>query len=115
MVKGMKIDEFRPIDDRVVVKPHEAEEKTEGGIFLPSAVVEQKKEIIQSGDVVAVGPGRLTPQGEHEAMMDLQVGDIVYFARFQGWLFTIEEDGKEIEYRIFGQHDLFGHKEREDE
>jgi len=111
----MKIENFVPIDDRIVVRPHGAEEKTEGGIFLPSTVVEQKKEIVQSGEVVAVGPGRLTAQGEHEAMMDLQVGDTVFFARFQGWLFTTEEDGKEVEYRIFGQHDLFGHKKREED
>ena len=115
MVSGMNIKEFQPIDDRVVVCPHEAEEKTEGGIFLPPAAVEQKKEIVQSGDVVAVGPGIFNAQGKHEAMMDIRVGDIVYFPRHMGWLFMLEEDGEEVEYRIFGAHDLFGVKREEDE
>jgi len=115
MVEEIRIENFIPIDDRVIVRPHGVEEKTEGGIYLPPAAVAEKRDIVQSGEVIAVGPGRFTSEGKHEAMMDLQPGDTVFFARFQGWLFTIEKDGEEIEYRIFGAHDLFGHKKRESE
>ena len=111
----MKIEEFAPIDDRVVVRPHQPDEKTEAGVYLPPAALTERREVVQSGEVVAIGPGRLTSDGRHEAMMDLEIGDTVYYARFQGWLFTTEEDGKEVEYRIFGQHDLFGRRRRDDE
>lgn len=112
----MKIEEFKPIDDRVVVRPHKPDEKTEAGVYLPPAALAQRKEIVQSGEVVAVGPGRFTSDGRYEAMpKEIQVGSIVFFARFQGWLFTIEDDGKEIEYRVFGIHDLLGYEGRSDE
>lgn len=112
MVEKLRIEDFVPIDDRVLVKPHEEDDQTEGGIYLPSSVVAQKKEIMQSGEIVAVGPGRLTPDGKHEKMLSgLKIGTITFFARFQGWLFEV--DG--VEYRVFGQHDLFGYKREEDE
>ena len=115
MVGEMNIGDFIPIDDRIVIRPHKAEEKTEGGVYLPPAALAEKKDVVQSGEIVAIGPGRFTNQGEHEAIMDLRVGDVVYFARFQGWLFTIGEGEEEVEYRVFGQHDLFGRRKRESE
>ena len=113
MVGEMNIEDFIPIDDRVIVRPHKTDDKTEGGVYLPPAALAEKKDIVQSGEIVAVGPGRFTSEGKREAMMDLRVGDITYFARFQGWLFTIGEGEEEIEYRVFGQHDLFGYRKRE--
>jgi chaperonin GroES len=111
----MEIGELLPIDDRIIVRPHKAKEKTEGGIYLPPEVIGQNQETVQSGDVVAVGPGRFNAQGEYEAMMDICIGDIVYYPRHMGWLFMLEEDGQETEYRFFGAHDVFGRKKREDE
>ena len=111
----MRIEELCPIDDRVIVRPHKAKEKTEGGIYLPPEVIGQSQETVQSGDVVAVGPGRFNAQGEHEAMMDIRVGDVVYFPRHMGWLFMLEKEGEEIEFRLFGIHDLFGYRKRENE
>ena len=115
MAGEVRIEDFIPIDDRVIVRPHKAEDKTEAGVYLPPAALLQKREVVQSGEIVAIGPGRFTNQGEREAMMDFRVGDIVYFARFQGWLFTIGEGEEEVEYRVFGQHDLFGRKKRDEE
>lgn len=111
----MKIEDLFPIDDRIIVCPHKAKEKTDGGIYLPPEVIGQKQETVQSGDVVAVGPGRFNAQGDYEAMMDIQIGDIVYYPRHMGWLFMLEKDGQEIEYRFFGVHDIFGRKKREED
>lgn len=111
----MNIEELLPIDDRIIVCPHKAKEKTEGGIYLPPEVIGQNQETVQSGDVVAVGLGRFNAQGDREAMMDIRVGDVVYFPRHMGWLFMLEEDGQETEYRFFGAHDIFGIKRREEE
>lgn len=107
----MKVEDFTPIDDRILVRPHQENEQTKSGIYLPPSAVAQKREIVQSGEVVAVGPGRFTSDGKHEWMMDIQIGDTVFFARFQGWLFVIDD----VEYRVFGQHDLFGIGRRNDE
>lgn len=100
------------IDDRVLVRYIKPEEQTASGIFLAEETVRQKEEAVQAGEVINVGPGRFTNSGQHEAMMDIQPGDIVFFAKFQGWQLLIPdpETGEEIEYRVFGQHDLFGIK-----
>ena len=111
MVEKMKIEDFVPIDDRIIIRPHGANEQTKTGVYLPPSAVSQKKEIVQSGEIVAVGPGRVNAEGKHEAMMDIRVGDVAFFARFQGWLFVIDD----VEYRVFGQHDIFGRRRRDDE
>jgi len=111
MVGEMNVEDFIPIDDRVLVRPHEIEEKTESGVYLPPAALAEKREIVQSGEIVAIGPGRLNAEGKREAMMDLRPGDTTFFARFQGWLFVVDD----VEYRVFGQHDLFGYRKREGE
>lgn len=65
---------MKPINDRVVVKPAPAEEKTSGGIIIPDTA----KEKPQRGEVVAVGPGK---EGN---LMTVQVGDIVLYGRYAG-------------------------------
>ncbi len=80
---------IRPLDDRVVVEATEEEEKTAGGIFLP----ETAKERPQRGKVVAVGPGRLTDDGDR-ATMTVSKGDQVLFGKFSGT--EVEVDGKEL-------------------
>ena len=62
---------LQPLADRVVVKPIEKEEVTKGGIVLPDTA----KEKPQEGEVVAVGPGRMSDDGKRLAM-DVKVGDI---------------------------------------
>ncbi|MFO8006643.1 MAG: co-chaperone GroES [Candidatus Brocadiia bacterium] len=80
---------IKPLDDRVVVEATEEEEKTAGGIFLP----ETAKERPQRGKVVAVGPGRLTDDGER-APLNVSKGDQVLFGKFSGT--EVEVDGKEL-------------------
>src|SRR5437879_2999910 len=79
----------RPLDDRVVVEPLEAAEKTAGGILLPDTA----KEKPQRGRVLAVGPGKLNDKGER-ATLAVAVGDEVIYGRYSGN--EIEVSGKEI-------------------
>jgi chaperonin GroES len=65
---------MKPINDRVVVKPALAEEKTQGGIIIPDTA----KEKPQRGEIVAVGPGK---DGN---LMTVQVGDIVLYGKYAG-------------------------------
>ena len=70
---------LQPLADRLVVRPIEREEVTKGGIVLPDTA----KEKPQEGEVLAVGPGRLSDDGKRIAM-DVKVGDIVVYARYGG-------------------------------
>ncbi len=70
---------IRPLDDRIVVKPLEAEEKSAGGILLPDSA----KEKPQRATVMAVGEGRLTDKGERLAL-SLKVGDHVLYGKYSG-------------------------------
>lgn len=88
---------LNPLDDRVVVSPLDAEEKTAGGIVLPDAA----KEKPQRGKVVAVGPGRLLESGERCAVA-LVVGDEVLFGKYGGT--DIEVEGKEV--KILRESDI---------
>ncbi len=80
---------IRPLDDRVVVEPLEAEETTAGGIVLP----DNAKEKPQRGTVVAVGPGKLLDSGER-GELSVTVGDEVIFGKYGGT--EIEIDGTEV-------------------
>ncbi|MFC1958017.1 co-chaperone GroES [Chloroflexota bacterium] len=72
-------DKLEPLADRLVVKPIEREEVTKGGIYLPDTV----KEKPQEGEVLAVGPGRVSDDGKRIAM-DVKVGDIVVYSKYGG-------------------------------
>lgn len=89
--------DLKPLDDRVVVKPLEAEEVTAGGIVLPDSA----KEKPQRGEVVAVGPGKLTDAGERVAVC-VAVGDEVLFSKYGGT--EIEIDGEEV--KILRESDI---------
>jgi len=78
---------IKPLADRLVVKPIEGEEVTKGGIVLPDTV----KEKPQEGEVLAVGPGRLSEDGKRIAM-DIKVGDIVIYSKYGGTEYKIEEE-----------------------
>jgi len=80
---------LQPLADRVVVKPVANEVKTKSGIYIPDTA----KERPQEGEVIAVGPGRLTDDGLRIAM-DLKVGDRVIYAKYGGS--EIKEDDQEL-------------------
>jgi chaperonin GroES len=88
---------IRPLDDRVVVEPLEAEEKTTGGILLPDTA----KQKPQRGRVIAVGPGKLRDNGERCAMAVAR-GDEVLYGRYGGS--DIEVDGREV--KILRESDI---------
>ena len=77
---------LQPLADRVVVKPVPKEEKTKSGIYIPDTA----KERPQEGDIIAVGPGRLTDDGKRIAM-DLKVGERVIYAKYGGSEIKIED------------------------
>jgi len=80
---------INPLDDRIVIKEIEAEEKTSGGIVLPDTAREKP----QRGKVVAVGPGRLLDSGKR-AEIGLKEGDEVLFGKYAGT--EIKLNGEEI-------------------
>jgi chaperonin GroES len=70
---------IRPLDDRIVIRPLEAEEKTAGGILLPDTA----KEKPQRGKVLAVGAGRLTDEGKR-IPLTLKAGDEILYGKYAG-------------------------------
>ena len=80
---------LKPLADRLVVKPLEAEEVTPSGIVLP----ETAKEKPQRGQVLAVGPGARDEDGKH-IKMDVSVNDTVLFAKYAGT--EIKLDGEKL-------------------
>jgi len=78
---------LQPMADRLVVKPIEKEEKTKGGIILPDTA----KEKPQEGEVLAVGPGKMSDDGTRIAM-DVKVGDIVVYAKYGGTEIKIDSE-----------------------
>ena len=70
---------FKPLGERVVVKPSEGEQTTKGGIYPPDTA----KEKPQEGEVVAVGPGRVSEDG-NRIPMELAKGDRVIYSKFAG-------------------------------
>ena len=78
---------LQPLADRLVVKPIEREEVTKGGIVLPDTA----KEKPQEGEVIAVGPGRLTEDGKRIAI-EVKVGDRVIYAKYGGNEIKIDDE-----------------------
>ncbi|MDO4574966.1 MAG: co-chaperone GroES [Planctomycetia bacterium] len=88
---------LRPLDDRVVVKPLEAEAMTAGGIVLPDTA----KEKPQRGTIVAVGPGKLLDNGTRGAL-SVAVGDEVIYGKYSGSDITVGDE----EYKILRESDV---------
>jgi chaperonin GroES len=78
---------LQPLADRLVVKPVQKEEKTKGGIILPDTA----KEKPQEGEVIAVGPGRITDDGKRIAM-DVKVGDLVIYSKYGGSEIKVDDE-----------------------
>ncbi|MBI3829157.1 MAG: co-chaperone GroES [Planctomycetes bacterium] len=86
--KKLKI-ELQPLDDRIVVRRLDAEEKTAGGIVLPDTA----KEKPQRGEVIAAGPGKLLDTGKRAAL-EVKVGDTVLFGKYSGT--EVKVSGEEV-------------------
>lgn len=83
---------MKPINDRVVVQPAQAEEKTAGGIIIPDTA----KEKPQRGEIIAVGPGT------DKVKMTLKKGDVVLYGKYAGQELTYEG----VDYLIMKQDDV---------
>lgn len=83
---------IKPLGDRVVVEPQEAEVKTSGGIFIPDSAQEKP----QKGKVIAVGPGT------KDVEMEVKTGDIVLYGKYSGT--ELQFDGND--YLIMRQSDI---------
>jgi len=90
---------LRPLDDRVVIKQSEAQEKTSGGIFLPDTA----KEKPQIGKIVATGPGKLLDDGKRGEMSVKKNDDVIY-GKYTGNEIEIEGE----KYVILRESDLLG-------
>ena len=85
---------IKPLADRVMVEPAQAEEKTAGGIIIPDTA----KEKPQKGTVVAVGPGK------KDEPMTVKVGDVVLYGKYSGTEIKMDDQ----EYLIMNQDDILG-------
>ncbi|MBN2315415.1 MAG: co-chaperone GroES [Sedimentisphaerales bacterium] len=94
---------LKPLDDRIVIKQSEAEEKTSGGIILPDAAREKP----QIGTVMAIGPGKILDDGSR-GTMSVKVKDEVIYAKYIGS--DVEIDGEK--YVILRESDVLGIVER---
>ena len=79
---------LKPLDDRIVVKANEAEERTASGLVIPDTA----KEKPQQGTVLAVGPGRRSDQTGELIPLDVKVGDTVVYSKYGGTEITIDGD-----------------------
>jgi len=90
---------LKPLQDRVIVKQSEAEEKTASGIVLPDSA----KEKPTRGKVIAVGPGKLDDNGKHMEI-GLRAGDTVYYGKWSGT--EVEVNGEK--FVILKESDVLG-------
>lgn len=88
---------LNPLSNRAVIKFIEAEEKTQGGIFLTAAAQEKP----QVAEVIAIGPGKVTDNGAL-APMTVKVGDKVIASKYAGT--AVKLDG--VEYTILSEDDI---------
>ncbi len=81
---------LQPREDRIVVRPSESEETTASGLVIPDTA----KEKPQQGEVLAVGPGKRSEQTGDLIPIDVEVGDIVVYAKYGGT--EITSDGEDV-------------------
>lgn len=89
---------LKPLSDRIIVKPAEAEEKTASGLIIPDTA----KEKPMKGEVIAVGKGKISDDGK-EIKMELKVGDKVLYGKYSGTEVTVENE----EYLIMRESDVY--------
>jgi len=86
---------IRPLHDRVLIKPMDAQEKVKGGIIIPDSA----KERPQEGKVIAVGPGK-----SEEEKMAVKVGDKVIYSKYAGSELKIDDE----DYLLMREDDILG-------
>ena len=89
---------IKPLEDRIVVQPSDAEETTASGLVIPDTA----KEKPQEGKVLAVGPGRWDDEGSKRIPLDVKEGDIVLYSKYGGT--EVKYDGEE--YLVLSARDL---------
>ena len=92
---------LHPLADRVLVKPTEKEEMTKSGIYLPDTA----KEKPQEGEVLAVGPGKMSDDGKR-LPLDVKVGDTVIYAKYGGTEIKVDDE----ELMILRESDILAKK-----
>jgi chaperonin GroES len=89
---------IKPLEDRIVVKPLDAEQMTASGLVIPDTA----KEKPQEGEVLAVGPGRFDDDGDKRIPLDVKVGDTVLYSKYGGT--EVKYSGEE--YLILSARDV---------
>ena len=89
---------IKPLEDRIVVKPLDAEQTTASGLVIPDTA----KEKPQEGEVLAVGPGRFDDDGDKRIPLDVKVGDTVLYSKYGGT--EVKYSGEE--YLILSARDV---------
>jgi chaperonin GroES len=89
---------IKPLEDRIVVKPLDAEQTTASGLVIPDTA----KEKPQEGEVLAVGPGRWDDEGEKRIPLDVSIGDVVLYSKYGGTEVKFAGD----EYLILSARDV---------
>ncbi len=89
---------IKPLEDRILVKPLDAEQTTASGLVIPDTA----KEKPQEGEVIAVGPGRFNEDGDERIPMDVSVGDKVIYSKYGGT--EVKYSGEE--YLILSARDV---------
>ncbi len=97
---------IRPLTDRIVVRPLEAEEKTAGGILLPDTAQEKP----MKGEVVAVGPGKFVESRGDRIPPPLKTGDRVIYGKWAGTEVRVEGE----EYKILEAKDILAKFDKEE-
>jgi len=87
----------KPLADRVIVKPLEAEEVKKGSIIIPDTA----KEKPQQGEIVAVGPGKMTDDGKRQAM-EVKAGDKILYGKYSGTEVNVDDE----DYLIMRESDI---------
>ena len=93
----MGATKVKPLSDRVVVKPLDEDEQMRGGLYIPDTAKEKPSQ----GEIVAVGPGKLSDDGTR-LDMDVSVGDKVLYGKYSGTDVTLEGE----EYLILRESDI---------
>ena len=89
---------IKPLEDRILVQPLDAEQTTASGLVIPDTA----KEKPQEGKVIAVGPGRFDDEGDKRSPLDVAVGDVVVFSKYGGT--ELKYDGEE--YLLLSARDV---------
>ena len=89
---------LKPVRDRIIVRLVEADTVSKGGIIIPDAATEKPDQ----GEVLAVGSGRLTPEGQ-SITLEVKTGDRVLFGKYAGQTVKIDN----VEYHILKEEDVF--------